>query len=163
MRRTAIVASLAALMATAAAAQTFIGVGRAIDGDTIKIRNVTIRLHGIDAPEGGQTCDDAKGQPYDCGDTATKALVGLLDSTILRCETRGEDVYKRTLAVCYPLLWATSINTTMVREGHARAFVRYSRDYLVAESEARLAKRGMWQGAHIAPWEYRQALREASR
>jgi endonuclease YncB( thermonuclease family) len=30
-----------------------------IDADTIEIHGQRIRLHGIDAPEGGQTCLDA--------------------------------------------------------------------------------------------------------
>jgi endonuclease YncB( thermonuclease family) len=39
-----------------------IGVASVIDGDTIEIHGQRIRLHGIDAPEGGQTCLDAAGR-----------------------------------------------------------------------------------------------------
>ena len=31
---------------------------RVVDGDTLKVAGVTVRLFGIDAPEAGQTCGD---------------------------------------------------------------------------------------------------------
>ncbi len=51
-------------------------VGRAsvIDGDTIEIHGLRIRLHGVDAPEKGQPCFDAANQPYRCGQKAAMAL-----------------------------------------------------------------------------------------
>ena len=39
--------------------------------------------------------------------------------------------------------------------GWALAFVRISRDYEADEKAAREAKAGMWQGAFIAPWDWR--------
>ena len=42
------------------------------DGDSLVINNRRIRLQGIDAPEYHQTCGDAKGFDYPCGQ---KALV----------------------------------------------------------------------------------------
>jgi len=42
-----------------------------------------------------------------------------------------------------------------VRTGWALAFSRFSHDYDADEKEAREAKVGMWQGAFIAPWDWR--------
>ena len=39
-----------------------------IDGDTITIRDIRIRLHGIDAVEERQTCT-RNGKPWRCGTT----------------------------------------------------------------------------------------------
>ena len=55
-----------------------------------------------------------------------------------RCEADGEDVQK----------W-------LVSNGWALALTRMSRDYEADEKAARVAKAGMWQGAFIAPWDWR--------
>ena len=50
--------------------------GRAsvIDGDTIEIHTERIRLEGVDAPESGQSCTDAEGHAWPCGQRAAFAL-----------------------------------------------------------------------------------------
>jgi hypothetical protein len=43
----------------------------------------------------------------------------------------------------------------MVQEGWALAYVKYSKAYVNAEQDARTQQRGLWQGAFIAPWDWR--------
>ena len=50
------------------------GAVQVTDGDTLRIGDSRIRLHGIDAPERAQSCDGADGQSYRCGEEATAAL-----------------------------------------------------------------------------------------
>ena len=54
------------------------------DGDTIKISNNKIRLHGIDAPEKKQKCTKNK-KKYNCGVVATKALTKKIGKKLVKC------------------------------------------------------------------------------
>jgi endonuclease YncB( thermonuclease family) len=44
----------------------------------------------------------------------------------------------------------------MVLTGWALAYRRYSTDYVGTEDKAREAKRGMWKGKFVPPWEWRR-------
>lgn len=46
-----------------------------IDGDTIRIGEVSLRLWGVDAPEDDQICLRADRSPFDCGALAKDALI----------------------------------------------------------------------------------------
>jgi len=48
---------------------------RIVDGDTVEIGGVKIRLEGIDAPETDQLCLNAKGQRWTCGIDARDQLI----------------------------------------------------------------------------------------
>jgi succinoglycan biosynthesis protein ExoI len=50
---------LGLLIASSAWADTLSGRATLLDGDTIEIAGERIRLHGIDAPESGQQCQNA--------------------------------------------------------------------------------------------------------
>jgi endonuclease YncB( thermonuclease family) len=129
------------------------GIAAITDGDTIAIGPVRIRLHGIDAPEAGQTCGTADGGAWPCGDRATERLAELAEGKPVRCVARERDAYGRIIAVC--TVSRQELNAAMIREGFAWAFVRYSADYAGLEEEARAARIGIWQGPSEAPWDYR--------
>ena len=54
---------------------------RVVDGDTIVLNNISIRLQGIDAPESGQQCKlKNNGKLFYCGLAATDYLKALIES-----------------------------------------------------------------------------------
>ena len=86
------------LLTTPALAEPIVGRASVIDGDTLDVRGTRIRLHGIDAPESGQTCKDAAGKDYRCGQAA--ALSDRIGAAPIACEPRDTDRYGQTVAVC---------------------------------------------------------------
>jgi len=133
------------------AAETISGVPRIVDGDTIVIGATKIRLESIDAPESDQICVDENGDRWACGIAARDRLAGYVGNSPVDCTPSGLDAYGRTLAVCR--IKGEDLNAWMVREGWALAFIHYSKVYLPDEVEARDARRGLWKGAFIAPWD----------
>ena len=72
-------------------AKPIVGRASVIDGDTLEVRGTRIRLHGIDAPESGQTCKDTAGQDYRCGQTAALALADRIGQGTVTCDPRETD------------------------------------------------------------------------
>lgn len=138
-----------------------VAVGRAsvTDGDTIRITDTRIRLHGIDAPESGQSCEDAAGRLYPCGGRAANALHALVGQQTVSCQRKDTDRYGRMVGVCELLATGTSLNAYMVRSGWALAYRQYSGDYVVDEQAAREKKIGLWQGRFVPPWDHRKGIR----
>lgn len=145
------------LFALPALAQPIKGQATVIDGDTIEIARTRIRLHGIDAPESGQRCQDGRGQDYRCGQRAAFALADWIGRTNVSCEQRDTDRYGRVVAVCHAR--GTDINQWMVRHGWAVAYRQYSQDYVPDELAARRARAGLWAGAFVPPSEWRRGKR----
>ncbi len=131
---------------------------KVLDGDTIEVSGEKIRLFGIDAPESRQVCRRG-GLEWLCGAEATKALRELVRHHQINCSGRGRDRYERLIAVCFAD--GKEINETMVREGWALAFRRYSKTYVGAEDAAREAGNGLWAGEFVPPWEWRKFARDA--
>ena len=134
----------------------FTGPARVIDGDTLDVGGVRIRLHGIDAPESKQSCQ-AGGKRWSCGREATRALRGRIGGRSVSCQEHDRDRYGRVVAVCSAS--GTDLNAWMVAEGWAFAYRRYSNAYVAQESGARTARRGLWRGDVIPPWDWRKGKR----
>ena len=126
------------------------------DGDTIRIGKARIRLHGIDAPESQQACSE-NGQTWRCGDAATAALKSVIGSQSVSCTKRDTDRYGRVVAECRA--GAVNLNVWMVRQGFALAYRRFSTEYVRDEDAARTARRGIWRGKFVRPWDWRKGRR----
>ena len=149
-----VIALLAQIPSLASADIT--GPAKVIDGDTIKIRSAKIRLHGIDAPESAQVCR-AEGISYRCGTSATLILARRIAGKPVSCDERDKDRYGRIVAVCKAD--GEDLNGWLVFEGLALAYRRFSTDYIDQEQAARDAKRGLWRGDFIEPWQWRKGKR----
>jgi endonuclease YncB( thermonuclease family) len=139
---------------TNAFASEIYGISVITDGDTIKISNNKIRLHGIDAPEQNQKCIKNK-KEYNCGVVATDVLVKKIGKNLVKCFTqKNKDRYNRFIGVCF--VEKEDLNKWMVRNGYAIAYRRYSKNYILDEEFAKKNKLGLWSGAFLKPEKWRK-------
>ena len=153
---TTIIAILPFLFSAEAAAQLF-GRPRVVDGDGLVIGGISVRLHGIDAPERDQVCTGQRGVAIACGQMARNALAGLIGDREVRCEPETRDRYGRTVAVCFAV--DLDLGREMVRLGWARAYTQYSDRYLAEQRDARAARRSLWRWDWALPSEWRRSRR----
>jgi endonuclease YncB( thermonuclease family) len=149
-----LVAIAVLLLPAMADAADLTGVPKIREGDHIQIGNTRIRLGGIDAPSVDQLCLNTQGERWTCGVAARDELIKHTDNKSWSCHTRQViDRRGRTVARCE--VDGEDIQKWLVRNGWALSYTRVSHDYDADEKEAREAKAGMWQGAFIAPWDWR--------
>lgn len=131
------------------------GLVRVIDGDTIDVGDVRVRLHGIDAPENGQTCTNVNGVVWDCGRWVTQEARARWQGAHARCETRDIDRFGRTVALCR--IDGVDIAQELVRDGLALAYRHFSMAYDQDERSAALAGRGLHAHRMARPADHRKA------
>jgi endonuclease YncB( thermonuclease family) len=159
MKHRAFTVLLLAALAPPIFAGEITGTPRIVDGDTVEIGHVKIRLSGIDAPETDQICLDANGQRWACGIAARDELIKHSNGQRWECETAGTDQYGRSLCNCF--IEGEDVSAWIVRSGWALSFVRYSHAYDADEVAAREAQAGVWSGSFIAPWDWRHRNKTA--
>lgn len=135
------------------AQSSFTGTADAIDGDSLTVNGIEVRLFGIDAPEGQQKCS-RDGREWPCGEAAAGKLRSLVEGQTVTCRVRGRDTYGRAVSVCYagPL----ELNRTMVAQGWATAFREYAQDYVADEVRAKAARVGIWDSTFALPADFRR-------
>lgn len=153
MPRRLLLACLLLLWPAAANATEITGVPKIRQADLVQIGNIRIRLGGIDAPSTDQLCLNTKGERWTCGIAARDELIKHFGGRSWTCQTRAIDRRGRTVARCQSA--GEDVQKWLVSSGWALAYARLSRDYEPDQRAAREAKVGMWQGAFIAPWDWR--------
>ncbi|WP_024515181.1 thermonuclease family protein [Bradyrhizobium sp. Tv2a-2] len=146
-------ALLALLVPSLAYAADVSGVPKIREADLVQIGNSRVRLSGIDAPSVDQLCLNTRGERWTCGVAARDELIKHVEGKSWTCHLGQADRRGRMLSRCE--VDGEDIQKWLVRSGWALAFTRFSHDYEADEKEAREAKVGMWQGAFIAPWDWR--------
>ena len=142
------------LVSVPAAGQSLIGEARAVDGDSLAVSGIEVRLFGIDAPEGRQTCNRG-GSEWPCGEAAAGKLRSLVEGKRVTCRGRGRDTYGRVVAVCEA--GGLELNRAMVAQGWATAFRSYSQDYVADEVRAKASRIGIWDSTFMLPEDFRHS------
>lgn len=135
--------------------------GRAsvIDGDTIEIAGERIRIWGVDAPEGHQTCTQGS-QTWRCGQQSALALSDWIGHRAVTCREQERDRYDRSVATC--AVAGEDMGAWLVSHGWAIEYTQYSDGrYRAIEASARTAGVGVHTGPFTPPWEWRRQQRAA--
>lgn len=110
--------ALAALIAGPAAAaergSAVRGPAVVIDGDTLDVGGVRVRLNGVAAPE--------RSEPG--GAEATAAMVRIIGARPVRCVLTGEKTHGREVGICY--VNERDVGGALIAAGYARDCARYS-------------------------------------
>ncbi len=136
------------------AGNAFSGAVRVIDGDTINVGSVRVRLYGIDAPETDQTCKTEQGEVWACGKWVTDQVTTLFGGRTAHCAAVTKDKYNRTVARC--TVADQDIGHELVSAGLAFAYRKYAQDYVFAEKGAAIRDIGLHASRVQNPSQFRQ-------
>ena len=141
-----------------AAGERITGTIQVIDGDTFDVGGTRVRLFGIDAPEGDQTCTDERGATLRCGSFVTTQVRDAYRGKQAVCKQIDTDRYGRSVARC--VVGNVDVGQSLVASGLAFAFAEYSRDYIAVEKAAIRAGRGIHGYTMVRPSEFRAQKRD---
>ncbi len=147
------------LLLPSAALADAVGAARVIDGETIEVAGQRFRLYGIDAPEPEQSCE-LGAKTIRCGSIAKTALMDLTAGATVSCAPREKAAGGIAVATC--LADGFDLSRNMVHTGWALAERGVTTRYVATEDKARAAKRGLWRGRFVPPWEWRRGKRLAA-
>jgi endonuclease YncB( thermonuclease family) len=118
------IAIIAGLMITTASADplSITGPARVVDGDTVDVAGIRVRLKGVDAAERGT----------DLGEAARVIMMTILDGGPLTCRLTGEHTWRREVGYCFTAE-GVDINKEIIAQGAALSCPRYDARYLKFE------------------------------
>lgn len=104
------------------AGERLVGRARAIDGDTLVVGGIHVRLQGVAAPEIKHPGMPA---PELGGPEAAAFMAHLVDGQILVCDLTGERTHRREVGICR--LDGRDVAAELIKAGLARDCPRFSR------------------------------------
>ena len=125
-------AAATVLFSTLAAAEplTVTDPARVVDGDTVVVNGIHVRLKGVDAGEIGTPL----------GEHARVVMLRIVGSSELTCKLTGEKTWNREVGYCFTVD-GIDINRAIVESGAALSCPRYSNRYVRFErADARAAQ-----------------------
>jgi endonuclease YncB( thermonuclease family) len=145
---------LCCAIAGSVSANSISGRASVIDGDTIEIRGERIRLVSVDAPESRQTCLDAGGRAWRCGQQAALALSDMIGRSSIVCLSEGRDQYDRILGQCS--VSNVGLSAWLIENGWAVPYNDREGRHYPAARRAEDARRGIWAGSFERPSDWRR-------
>lgn len=135
-----------------------------IDGETISIRTMRVRLFGVSAPDKRQQCESGAGRLLSCGAASKGALETLIVNQRITCKIAGEDRsvelaasavtsgFVRFVGRC--LAGRLDIAQALVDEGFLIA--KSPSPYAGSALQACTAAKGLWAYRFEAPWTFKR-------
>ena len=128
-----------------------------MNGDSFFTGGKLYQLAGIDAPELEQTCGDP-GSRWSCGEVAFSRLKKLLVMQASPMTCYPDHLSEKSNVVsCF--LVDEEVSEILLKAGVAVAAPDAEHHYVAAQHHARRASMGVWGGAFIKPWLWRQGQR----
>lgn len=118
-------------------ASALVGSADVVDGDTLRINGVPVRLAGIDAFERQDMCGAIR-----CGEAATQRLRQLVAGRVVICQERRRDRFGRAVSTCRAD--GVDLSAAMALSGLAGAFHLSPDEYAPEVAQARAARVGAW-------------------
>jgi endonuclease YncB( thermonuclease family) len=153
----------------AAAPATVSGPAFILDGNTLRIGGVLVRLAGTDAPEGPQSCSAGTGRgSYTCGIFVRGMLSNMSMGKRIFCTIERRAGDDRNFGVCGEAdpggtamrTDVPTLNEQMLAAGWAVADRAYPRPgYLDLQTKANRDNVGLWQGNFLLPEDWRRGYR----
>jgi endonuclease YncB( thermonuclease family) len=128
------------------------GTATAVDGDTLDLGGVRVRLLGIDAPESRQECQK-EGKSWKCGEDASAMLAELVQDSQIECLSRETDVYGRLVATCSRD--GLDLGLAMIEAGLAITLDNSPQKYAAVEALRKTYKVGIWSSDFQPPKDWR--------
>ena len=136
-----------------ARAESIAGMVSVLDGDTIQVSGTLIQLMDIDAPGRDQFCVQAAGDAaWRCGEDAAVALLNLVGTAVVTCESEALDQFGRRLARC--AVAGQDLAVVLAENGWAVPNEDCACEPVrEAALRAQAAGLGIWIGPFVPPWE----------